>query len=271
MLRGVRVALLVLLAGCVAAPYTRRSQLIVVSPEEEAKLGARAFEQVVRKGPIDARERVAGPVTAVGQRLARVAERPDYTWRFVVIDDPKQQNAFCLPGGKVAVYTGIFPIAESSNGLAVVLGHEIAHAVARHGAERISQGLVTQEGGSLLGSLFGGGPGADTILAAYGVGSQLGVPLPYSRTQESEADHIGLLLMARAGYDPRGALAFWQRMERAASGGPPEFLSTHPGHGAREQQIRAWLPEAMRYYEAAARAGVEPLPSIARAQTSSSR
>ena len=261
--RGARVALVALLAGCAAAPYTRRSQLILISSEEENKLGARAFQQVLGKSHVDGRAQVNGAVEAVGQRLARVAERPDYKWRFVAIDDPKQQNAFCLPGGKVAVYTGIFPIAESTNGLAVVLGHEIAHALARHGAERISQGLVTQAGGSLLGAWLGGGPGTNTILAAYGLGAQLGVLLPYSRTQESEADHIGLLLMARAGYDPRGALAFWHRMERAAGGNPPEFLSTHPSHGTREQQIQAWLPEAMRYYEASARADVEPLPAIA--------
>src|SRR6266403_4616749 len=269
--RGARVALAALLAGCAAAPYTRRSQLILISPEEENKLGARAFQQVLGKSHVDGRVQVNGPVEGVGQRLARVAERPDYKWRFMAIDDPKQQNAFCLPGGKVAVYTGIFPIAESTNGLAVVLGHEIAHALARHGAERISQGLVTQAGGSLLGAWLGGGPGTNTILAAYGLGAQLGVLLPYSRTQESEADHIGLLLMARAGYDPRGALAFWQRMERAAGSNPPEFLSTHPSHGTREQQIQAWLPEAMRYYEASAHAGVEPLPAIAGATPRSQR
>ena len=267
--RGARVAVAALLAGCAAAPYTRRSQLILISPEEENKLGARAFQQVLGKSHLDARAQVNGAVEAVGQRLARVAERPDYKWRFVAIDDPKQQNAFCLPGGKVAVYTGIFPLAESTNGLAVVLGHEIAHALARHGAERMSQGLVAQAGGSLLGAWLGGGPGPNTILAAYGLGAQLGVLLPYSRTQESEADHIGLLLMARAGYDPRGALAFWQRMERAAGGAPPEFLSTHPSHGTREQQIQAWLPEAMRYYEASAHAGVEPLPAIAGAMARS--
>src|SRR5438093_435771 len=162
--RGARVALAALLAGCAAAPYTRRSQLILISAEEENKLGARAFQQVLSKSHVDGREPVNGPVEAVGQRLARVAERPDYKWRFVVIDDPKQQNAFCLPGGKVAVYTGIFPIAESTNGLAVVLGHEIAHALARHGAERISQGLVAQAGGSLRGTWLGGTGGRGGVV-----------------------------------------------------------------------------------------------------------
>lgn len=261
-----RSALAVLAAvvavACSAAPYTRRSQLILVSPDQEAKLGAQAFQQVLAKSRVDRRESVVNPVEDVGRRIARVADRPDFKWQFVVIDDPKQQNAFALPGGKVAVYTGLFPIAQTTNGLAVVMGHEIAHVLARHGAERISQGLVAQLGGSVLGTVLGGGPTANMILAAYGLGAQLGVLLPYSRTQESEADHIGLLLMARAGYDPRAALAFWQRMERAGgSGAPPEFVSTHPSHGTREQQIQAWLPEATPYYEASARAPVVSLPT----------
>jgi metalloendopeptidase OMA1, mitochondrial len=260
------------LVACTAAPYTHRSQLILVSPKQENELGVRAFKEVLAKSKVDASPSVTVPVNEVGRRLARVADRPDYHWEFRVIDDPKQQNAFCLPGGKVAVYTGIFPVAENTDGLAVVLGHEIGHAVARHGAERISQGLVAQAGGSLLGGLLGGGPSTNAILTAYGLGAQLGVLLPFSRTQESEADHIGLLLMSRAGYDPRGALAFWQRMERAASGSsPPEFLSTHPNTGTREQQIQAWLPEAMRYYEASAHAAVEPLPQVGGAAATAAR
>jgi predicted Zn-dependent protease len=263
MARVLALLAVIVALGCSAAPYTHRSQLILISPDEEAKLGAQAFQEVLAKSRVDQRESVVRPVEDVGRRLARAADRADYNWRFVVIDDPKQQNAFALPGGKVAVYTGLFPIAQGTNGLAVVMGHEIAHVLARHGAERISQGLVTQLGGTVLGAVLGGGPSTNMILAAYGLGAQLGVLLPYSRTQESEADHIGLLLMARAGYDPRGALAFWQRMERAAgSGGPPEFLSTHPSHGTREQQIQAWLPEAMPYYEASAHAPVTPLPAV---------
>lgn len=256
-----RLLALVLLAGCAAAPYTRRSQLILISPEQESQLGAQAFREVVAKSGVVKSARLTGPVERVGRRLAQAADRADYKWEFAVIDDPKQRNAFALPGGKVAVYTGIFPIAETTTGLAVVLGHEIAHVLARHGAERMSQGLVAELGGSVLGTLLGRGPTTQMILAAYGLGAQVGVLLPYGRTQESEADHIGLLLMARAGYDPRQALAFWQRMERAAGGGsPPEFLSTHPSSSTRQQQIEAWLPEALRYYEAAPRAEVEPLP-----------
>src|SRR2546427_751308 len=166
--RGARVALAALLVGCAAAPYTRRSQLILISPEEENKLGARAFQEVLGKSHVDERAQVSGPVGVVGQRVARVAERPDYKWRFVVIDDPKQQNAFALPGGKVAVYTGLFPLAQDTSGLAVVLGHEIAHALARHGAERISQGVVAETGQSLLGAVLGTSPGANAILARGG-------------------------------------------------------------------------------------------------------
>ena len=251
------------IAACSTVPYTRRSQLILVSSEEESKLGAQAFQEVLGKSRVDDRPVVRRPVEDVGQRIARAANRPDYRWQFAVIDDPKQQNAFALPGGKVAVYTGLFPVAETANGLAVVLGHEIAHVLARHGAERMSQAMAAQAGGTFLGAILGSGPGTNALLAAYGLGAQVGVLLPYSRTQESEADHIGLLLMAQAGYDPHGALAFWQRMERAGGANPPEFLSTHPSHGMREQQIQAWLPEALRYFEAAGRASDQPLPAIA--------
>jgi predicted Zn-dependent protease len=255
--------MLLVLAACAKVPFTNRSQLILVSPDEEMKLGAQAFKQVLSKGKVVKAETVTRPVLGVGQRLARAANRPEFKWEFAVLDDPKQVNAFALPGGKVAVYTGILPVAQTTNGLAVVLGHEIAHVLARHGAERMSQGLVTQAGGSLLSAFLGGGASAQTIMVAYGLGTQLGVLLPYSRTQESEADHIGLLLMARAGYDPREALTFWKRMEKAsgAGGQPPEFLSTHPSHGTREQQIEAWLPEAQRYYDASARAPDEKLVS----------
>jgi metalloendopeptidase OMA1, mitochondrial len=254
-------------AACTRSPYTQRSQLILVSQDEELKLGAQAFQQVLTESRVDQREAVVAPVAQVGQRIARVADRPEYRWQFAVIDDPKQVNAFCLPGGKVAVYTGLFPVAQDTNGLAVVMGHEVAHALARHGAERMSQDLVAETGGALLGALVGGGPSANAIMAAYGLGAQVGVLLPYSRTQESEADHIGLILMARAGYDPHGALAFWERMERmSGSSGTPEFLATHPGHGTRAAQIAEWLPEALRHYESANRVAAEPLPRLASAR-----
>jgi len=265
--RAPLVVSLLLAVACVSAPYTHRSQLILVSADQEAKLGAQAYQEVLAKSRIVKSSAIVQPIEAVGQRIERAVNRPDYHWQFTVIDDPKQQNAFALPGGRVAVYTGILPVARSTSGLAVVLGHEIGHVVARHGAERMSQGLVAQAGGSVLGGLLGGGPGANAVLAAYGLGAQLGVLLPFSRTQESEADHIGLLLMARAGYDPNAALAFWQRMERAGGSEPPEFLATHPSHGTREQQLREWLPEARPYFAAATPAPDEPLPGVAAAAT----
>jgi predicted Zn-dependent protease len=261
MSRSVRLLLLLLVVGCTQAPFTKRSQLILVSAEEESKLGAQAYREVLAKSPTVKSDRYVGPVRRIGERLARAAQRPEYDWEFAVIDEPKQINAFALPGGKVAVYTGILPVAEDSDGLAVVMGHEIAHVIARHGAERMSQGLATELGANVLGAAVGGGPQGNVLLAAYGLGAQLGVLLPYSRTQESEADHIGLILMAKAGYDPRAAMGFWQRMARAAGGGAsPEFLSTHPGHETREQQIRGWLPEALGQFEATSRAPVERLP-----------
>src|SRR6059058_173175 len=156
---GAGLATLAMVAGCARAPYTHRSQLILVSPEEETQLGAQAYQQVLAKSRLDSRPAVVAPVEAVGRRLAAAADQPRYQWRFAVIDDPKQQNAFALPGGKVAVYTGILPVAVDTNGLAVVLGHEIAHAIARHGAERMSQTMAAQAGQSVLGALFGGGPG----------------------------------------------------------------------------------------------------------------
>ena len=251
------------LAGCATVPYTKRTQLLLVSKEEENKLGATAFQQVLSKSRLDHREHVVRSVEEVGRRLAQVADRPDFHWQFVVIDDDKQVNAFCLPGGKVAVYTGILPVAQTTTGLAVVMGHEIAHAIARHGAERMSQGMAVQAGGLVLGGLFGGGASSSAVMAAYGLGAQYGVLLPYGRAQESEADHIGLMLMARAGYDPHEALAFWQRMERTGGGSTPEFLSTHPSHGTREEQIRGWLPEALPSFDSVPHAADTPV--VARA------
>jgi predicted Zn-dependent protease len=246
--------LLLALCACARAPYTNRSQLILVDSNQEMALGAQAFRQVVAKSRIDRDPKVNAQVDEVGRRLAAVAKRPDFQWNFVVIDDAKQVNAFCLPSGKVGVYTGILPIAEDQNGLAVVMGHEIAHAIARHGAERMSQAQLAQIAGQALAVGFGGRPEAGLVLSAYGLGAQVGVLMPYGRTQESEADHIGLLLMAKAGYDPRTAIEFWERMQRVDRKSSPEFLSTHPNGGRRIQQLRAWMPEATRLYAASASA-----------------
>jgi predicted Zn-dependent protease len=251
------MALVVALAtACATVPYTNRSQLILVSQQEETQLGAQAFQDAVKKSRVVDDRGVVAPVEAVGRRLAAAANRPDFQWQFVVLDDPKQVNAFCLPGGKVAVYTGILPIAKDANGLAVVMGHEIAHAIARHGAERMSQAAVAELGGQVIGAATQ----SPAVMAAYGLGAQYGVLMPYGRSQDSEADRIGLMLMAQAGYDPRAAIGFWERMAKSGDDGPPEFLSTHPSHGTRAEQLQEWMNDAIAAYESSNKATNTPLP-----------
>jgi len=261
-----RTTLVLCLGACASAPYTHRSQLILVSESQESKLGADAYGQVLTKAKINDDPKINAIVREVGERIARAADRPDYKWQFTVIDAPDTVNAFALPGGKVAVYTGLFPVAQDSAGLAAVLGHEVAHAIAHHGAERMSQAMGAQVLGTALSVGLGGTnpTTANAIMQLYGLGAQVGVLLPWSRTQESEADHIGLILMAKAGYDPEAALLLWQRMEKLESGGknspPPEFLSTHPGYGTRQHDIQAWLPEAQRNFQPDPNVKVVPLP-----------
>lgn len=200
------------LATCATAPETGRSQLLLVSPAEEAQLGLKAFQQIKRQQPQVSGGKAAETLQRVGNRISEVAPLPNARWEFVLFKDDSP-NAFALPGGKVGIYTGILPITKNEAGLATVIGHEIAHAVARHGAERMSHGMLVQLGGVGLSAALGQDAGAtgDLIMQAYGIGSQLGVMLPYSRTQELEADELGLLYMARAGYDPREAIDFWKR------------------------------------------------------------
>jgi metalloendopeptidase OMA1, mitochondrial len=268
--RIVAVALFAL-GGCVTAPYTHRSQFMIVSASQEMALGADAYKEVLSKAKLVQDPQIIDPVQAVGERIAKVANRPDYRWEFRVIDDAAQVNAFALPGGKVAVYTGLFPVAYDSAGLAAVLGHEVAHALARHSAERLSQALPLQVAGLGLSAYLGSySPGTQqAIMQAFGLGAQIGVLLPFGRTQEAEADHIGLILMAEAGYDPHAALALWKRFEAKGGKAPPEFLSTHPSYGTRERNIASWLPEAMQYFKPDPTLEVRPLPAIAHADTGS--
>lgn len=210
-------------------------------------MGAQAYADVKAKSKLSKEAAANALVRRVGERVAKAADRPDYRWEFILIDDPKTVNAFCLPGGRVAVYTGILPITRDENGLAVVLSHEVSHALARHGAERMSDqmaaGLIEQA--AVLAGVINTAEGLRNVELVYGVAGEL----PHSRKQESEADHIGLILMAKAGYDPRGALEFWQRMAKANAGSsPPAFLSDHPSDEKRLSQIRAELPEALTYY-----------------------
>jgi len=237
-----------ILGGCTTVPYTNRKQFNLVSQGEEDQMGAQAYAEVKAKNPLSKDASINAMVNRVGDRFAKVSSRPDFKWEFVVIDDAKTLNAFCLPGGKVAVYTGILPETKTEEGLEVVMAHEVAHALARHGAERMSQQIAVGSAEKLAVStgLLKSQAEMQIFEMAYGVG----VGLPHGRSQESEADHIGLILMAKAGYDPNEAIPFWQRM-KAASGGqkPPEFLSTHPSDETRIKKIREQLPEALKHYK----------------------
>ncbi|MBM3223327.1 MAG: M48 family metallopeptidase [Candidatus Tectomicrobia bacterium] len=233
--------------ACQTVPVTGRQQLILLSESEESQMGLSAYQQVLREERLSHDPRYNELVQRVGQRIAAVANRPDYAWEFRVIDK-NIANAFALPGGKVAVYTGLFPYTRTEAGLAAVLAHEVAHALARHGGERVSQNMLAQIGMSAL--QIGLRNGDPLVLQGIALAYGLGVELPFNRSQESEADHIGLILMAQAGYDPHEAIGLWQRMEAGKRGaGPPEFLSTHPSGATRIQQLRQWLPEALQYYK----------------------
>jgi metalloendopeptidase OMA1, mitochondrial len=241
-----------IVAGCETVPYTGRSQLQFISPQQESQLGAQAFQQTLAKAKLSGNAAASEMVTRVGGRIAAVTGHPEYQWEYRLVEDDKQANAFALPGGKVAVYTGILPITSDENGLAAVLGHEIGHVVARHGGERISQQLLVNVGlEATMAALSGGNPATvQTVASLLGAGASVGVLLPWSRAQESEADHLGLILMAKAGYDPHAAKDLWVRMAAASqgSGRPPEFLSTHPSEPTRIRQIEVWMPEAMQSY-----------------------
>jgi predicted Zn-dependent protease len=275
---GTVSCMLALTIGCETNPYTGRSQFLMTSVEEEMQMGAQAYSQVKddpkMKQSQDPRE--IEPVKRVTSRIIEAARRSKYAemakqfqWEVTVIKDDKTMNAFALPGGKIAVYTGIFPVAKTEAGLAAVLGHEVTHALARHGAERMSQGQATNIGVQVLGAAAGVGTGSAALgqatMAALGAGAQVGVLLPFSRKHESEADYIGILLAADAGYDPRESVHLWERMEQlSGGGGPSEFLSTHPGHETRIEQLKKWMPEAMAIYQAKQPVPAAELPSIVR-------
>ena len=245
---------LLTLIGCQTVPVTERKQLLVMSEQRENEMGLSAWQDVLKSEKPTTNEKYIEIVRRVGQRIAAVANRPDFKWEFNVIES-ETQNAFCLPGGKVAVYTGLLPVCQDEAGLAVVMSHEVAHAIARHGGERMTYQTAQNLGKSAVGYVMQNREEQQKqiLLTAYGAASQYGVILPYSRKHELEADHIGLMLMSKAGYDPSCAPGFWERFSGLKEGGEPlEILSTHPSDERRAVRLRELMPEAMQYYEAAA-------------------
>lgn len=252
-LAPVALAVAILVSACESVPITGRSQLQLISEQQETALGLQAYQDVLKKEKVSNDPALNAMVRRVGTRIAAVTGKTDYQWEFKVIENDKQMNAFCLPGGKVAVYTGILPVTRDEAGLAAVIGHEVAHAVARHGGERVSQQLVAEgiTAALVIGTQDSGR--ANLYAGLLGLGATVGVLLPYSRLQESEADRLGMIYMAKAGYDPAAARELWVRMSEAGRGRgkPPEILSTHPADATRIRQIEQWLPEARQHYRAA--------------------
>lgn len=250
-----------LLYACTTVAVTGRSQLSLISNAEIIPMAAQQYREVVAKGPLSTNAEQTALIRRVGVNIQKAVEQymgeknlssqlNGFAWEFNLIDDPTV-NAWCMPGGKVAFYTGILPICKDELGVAVVMGHEVAHAIANHGRERMSQQMVAQVGVQSLGALMGQNPtlGNELLMQAVGAGAGIGM-LKFSRQHESEADRMGLIFMAMAGYDPQEAPKFWERMKTLSGGQqPPEFLSTHPSNETRISDLNSWMPEAMKYYK----------------------
>ena len=258
----ISLLLAICLSACSTVPITGRQQLNIVPMSSMLSMSFQQYDQFLREHPLSTDAEKTAMVKRVGENISKAVERylidnnlsaevKNYSWEFNLVES-EEINAWCMPGGKVVFYTGILPLTRDESGLAVVMGHEIAHAVAKHGNERMSQGLLAQTGGVALSEALRSKPAATQQLwmAVYGVGAQVGLILPYSRLHESEADRLGLIFMAMAGYDPNAAVGFWQRMAAQKGGAsPPEFLSTHPSDQKRIESIRSLIPEAMQYYK----------------------
>ncbi len=248
------------IVACSKVPITGRKQLKLMPNSMVMEMGQSGYTSFLKDNPpVNPPTRASAEVTAVGIRISQAVEKymrdnglskkiEGYKWEFNVVDSP-DVNAWCMPGGKVVVYTGILPLTKDEAGLAVVMGHEIAHAIAEHGNERMSQQLAVQAAGVGLDVYMQQQPQQthDIFMTAYGIGSQLGM-LGYSRQHELEADKLGLVFMSMAGYDPARAVAFWQEMSKVGGAKPPEFMSTHPSDTRRISQIQAFLPEAQKYF-----------------------
>lgn len=241
--------------GCQSTPYTNRKRIVLIPESREIALGATAFDETLAEERLSTDQRLTAMVKRVGTRIAKASGRSDYNWDFQLIGS-ETQNAFALPGGKVAIYEGILPVCQNEGGLAVVMSHEVAHAIARHGGERMTRSGVTDFVGSAISTIATAKlpDRADQLMQAYGVASKYGVLLPYSRLQESEADHIGVMLMAQAGYDPTVAPAFWRRfgqIKNADGEQSSEWFSTHPSDERRASDLLALMDQASSVYAGA--------------------
>jgi predicted Zn-dependent protease len=233
-----------LFASCREAPVTERKQLILIPESSEMKLGEDAFKKIIKVSTLSKNQALIEKVKKVGKHIAKTANRPDYKWEFIVIEDDRTANAFCLPGGKIGIYTGILPYTKDDKGLAAVIGHEVGHAIARHGAERMSTALLAQAGQIALNLIVEVDDPMvlEALNQAYGLGTEIGVILPFSRKQELEADRIGVSLMDKAGYNAIGAVEFWKRMKQGRQGEKPlVYLSTHPVDDKRIVEIEKIL------------------------------
>lgn len=259
--------LLALMIGCAKVPVTGRSQLSLIPSSEMMSMSYQQYGEFLKQNPPSKDAAGTAQVKRVGVKIQHAVETfakekgfedrlANYQWEFNLVDS-KDVNAWCMPGGKVVVYSGILPVTKDDTGLAVVMGHEIAHAVAEHGGERMSQQMVAQMGGVALSEALKTKPAATQQLwmSAFGVGAQYGALLPFSRQQESEADRLGLIFMAIAGYDPKTAPAFWERMSagKDQSSAPPEIMSTHPSDATRIRKLNEQMPEALQYYKPTAK------------------
>jgi predicted Zn-dependent protease len=244
-------------SSCSTTPISGNKAFLLTSSETENQQGEEAYRDILSKEKIVTGTKEAKMVEAIGKRIAAIANQPDFKWEFKTLQSDTP-NAFCLPGGKVAVYTGIFKYAKNEAGLATVMGHEIGHAIARHGGQRMTQAMATNV--ALVGLAAVGLAKMEPekkglVMAALGVGATIGIILPFSRANETEADEIGLILMSRAGYDPHEAVNFWDRFSLAGGKSPPAFLSTHPPSPQRKEHLQSLLPKALTEYQSSAKLG----------------
>ncbi|MDR3142803.1 MAG: M48 family metallopeptidase [Tannerellaceae bacterium] len=258
---GLFIITLLLLSSCGSVPLTGRKQVLLVGDQEVLTASLTQYNDYIKSAKLSASQTMANQVVRVGKKIAAAtetylksngleAEIKNFSWEFNLVQSA-DVNAFCMPGGKIVVYEGIMNYISSDDELSAVMGHEVAHAVAKHANERMSQQLMTEYGAAVLGTAISNKSQAVQSIAGtvYGLGTQYGVMLPYSRKHEYEADHMGLIFMSIAGYNPQAAITFWQKMAQGKSGGIPEIMSTHPNDANRIAELQKYLPEAMTYYK----------------------